>query len=200
MIETTGLTALIQLSSLLVFYILGIVKYRKLKIIVELYVIFFIFTFILGYGIKKGVDKIITPKTEHAKYIVYLAPKPLPKEESLQDMVVASAKSHNVPIPIAKALVQVESRWNPKAISYAGASGLCQLMPGTFKWVYPEGKDIFNPKDNAHAGMKYLRELYNESGSWHTALAKYNGGGKYYKSLECQRYAEKVLSIAELTA
>lgn len=49
----------------------------------------------------------------------------------------------------------VESRYNPEAVSSAGAKGIMQIMPNT--WNAWGSGDIFNPHDNIFAGSNYLR-------------------------------------------
>ncbi len=74
-----------------------------------------------------------------------------------------------------------ESRFDPKAISSAGAIGLMQVMPATGRQVGLP--NIKNPQINIHAGTKYMRWLYNKFDNslpsvdrmWFT-LASYNAG------------------------
>jgi len=83
---------------------------------------------------------------------------------------------------IFQALVFQESRFDPLAVSYAGAKGLAQIMPDTFA-QWSNSKDIFDPEANLAVGAKYLGWLY---GQWTAdrpeadrialALASYNAG------------------------
>lgn len=76
------------------------------------------------------------------------------------------------------AVILTESGYNTRAKSPCGASGLMQLMPGTF---YSKGfKNIYSIEENVHAGVKHLAGLkarYN--GNIYLALAAYNAGGGY---------------------
>lgn len=81
------------------------------------------------------------------------------------------------------ALVREESNFNTSIVSYAGARGLSQLMPGTAvetaKWMGTrvELKDLHDPKTNLKIGAKFLDVVYNQTGdSPFLALAAYNAG------------------------
>jgi soluble lytic murein transglycosylase-like protein len=85
----------------------------------------------------------------------------------------AAARRHGVPEQLFLRLVQQESGWKPRVVSHAGAIGLAQLMPGTARYL---GVNPRNPSQNLDGGAKYLREQYDEFGSWRLALAAYNAG------------------------
>lgn len=85
----------------------------------------------------------------------------------------AAALKHNVPEDLFLRLVQQESGWNPGAASSAGALGLAQLMPGTANRL---GVDIDDPAQNLEGGARYLRQMYDQFGTWKLALAAYNAG------------------------
>lgn len=110
-------------------------------------------------------------------------------------MVEVKAIEHNIPIEIAKSLIEVESNWKVDAISYAQAVGLCQVLPSTFVIYADKGYNIMEPSDNIEVSFRYLENLYKYDNNWSIVLGKYNGG-KYWKSAECQGYARKILTMA----
>ena len=82
-----------------------------------------------------------------------------------------------------------ESRFNPNAVSPAGAKGVAQFMPfHKGKWGLESGNDFFDPKASIDAGAKFMSHLTERTGSQQLALVAYNGGEKAID------YVEKNLS------
>jgi len=85
------------------------------------------------------------------------------------------AESHGVSPALVKAVIKVESGFDPQAVSSQGAVGLMQVMPETARRV-----GVSNPHDphsNIVAGVKYLKKLLEMFGGNETlALAAYNSG------------------------
>lgn len=80
---------------------------------------------------------------------------------------------------LAFRLVQVESRFDPRAASPAGAVGLTQLMPGTAREFQPDvtREQLLDPATNLRIGFRYLRALIREQrGDLRLALLVYNRG------------------------
>jgi hypothetical protein len=76
---------------------------------------------------------------------------------------------------LVQAVVQVESGYNPKALSNKGAIGLMQLMPGTARELGID--DPWNPDRNVEGGTAYLRKMLDFfNGDLEFALAAYNAG------------------------
>lgn len=82
-----------------------------------------------------------------------------------------------------RAVMQVESAGDPRAVSHAGAMGLMQVMPGTWNVLREDhglGADPFEPRDNILAGTAYLRAMLDRYGTVGGMLAAYNAGpGRY---------------------
>lgn len=89
------------------------------------------------------------------------------------EMARAAARRHNVPEDLFLRLVHQESRWNPGAVSHAGALGLAQLMPETAALL---GVNPHDPHQNLDGGARYLRMMFDRFGNWRLALAAYNAG------------------------
>lgn len=99
------------------------------------------------------------------------------REHLFHPIILEAAKKYNVDTALVKAVIMAESSYNPMAISKKGARGLMQLMPATATALGVE--DLFNPKHNVNAGVRYLKMLLNQfEGDPLLALAAYNAGSK----------------------
>lgn len=97
------------------------------------------------------------------------------KSEPFHPIILKAANRHEVDPALVKAVIMVESRYNPHAISKRGAKGLMQLMPRTARSLGVE--DSFNPEHNVNGGVKYLKQLLDEfDDNLKFALAAYNAG------------------------
>lgn len=92
------------------------------------------------------------------------------------DAIVYEAASHTGLDPcLIFSVMRAESGFNPAAVSPKGASGLMQLMPATASRFGV--RNIFDPRENIHAGSRYLRWLLDRfNGDLRLALAGYNAG------------------------
>ena len=91
----------------------------------------------------------------------------------LGDVHAAEAR-FGIPHGLLDALIWTESRYNPHAVSNAGAAGLGQLMPGTAKELGVRNR--FDPQSNIFGAASYLRQMLDRFGMVHLALAAYNAG------------------------
>lgn len=108
---------------------------------------------------------------------------------------------HGVDPELIRSVIEVESGFDSRAVSHAGARGLMQLMPPTAARY--NVRNSFSPDDNINGGTRYLKYLLGRyDGNLKLALAAYNAGenavDKYsgvppYR--ETKRYIEKVLSL-----
>jgi soluble lytic murein transglycosylase-like protein len=90
-------------------------------------------------------------------------------------MVAVAARTHGLDVALLHAVISVESRYNHKAVSRAGAVGLMQLMPAIAKRYGVS--DSFDPEQNINGGARYLRDLIKLfKGNVSLALAAYNAG------------------------
>lgn len=121
---------------------------------------------------------------------------------NIRDMIKKAAKENNLRPELLEAVVQVESGYNPDAVSSKGASGLMQLMPAT---AHALGvSDPFDPEQNLMGGAKYLRQQLDRfNGDEKKALAAYNAGPGAVLRFngvppypETQNYVKKVISFA----
>lgn len=92
----------------------------------------------------------------------------------ISSLVKESSANHGVPEELVHAVIQQESGGRANAKSPVGASGLMQLMPETAKSLGVT--DINNPAQNIDAGVRYLKQMKDQFGSWDLALAAYNAG------------------------
>lgn len=90
-------------------------------------------------------------------------------------LIIEAARYYTLPPALVKAVVAVESSFEPSAVSHAGAQGLMQLIPSTARAM--QVRDPFVPRDNIFGGARYLRILANQfKGDVRLTVAAYNAG------------------------
>ena len=102
---------------------------------------------------------------------------------SWQSFIDEAASRFSVPASWIRAVIQIESKGNPKAVSPKGAVGLMQLMPDTYAELrarYGLGTDPTDPHDNIVAGTAYLRDMRERFGT-EGFIAAYNAGPQRYE-------------------
>lgn len=119
-------------------------------------------------------------------------------DDTLDSIIRAAAKKHQLDPALVKAVIGTESGWNPMAVSPKGAQGLMQLIPSTAQ-RFGVG-NAFDPSQNIEGGTTYLRELLDRyHGDLSKSLAAYNAGERAVDAVggvpaypETQRYVQKV--------
>ncbi|HLV21773.1 MAG TPA: lytic transglycosylase domain-containing protein [Polyangiaceae bacterium] len=110
-----------------------------------------------------------------------------------------AAALYQIPEELVRAVILVESNYDPRAVSPADARGLMQLIPATAERMLVT--DVFDPRQNIFGGVRYLRILANLfNGDLALTVAAYNAGehavmryGGIPPYAETQAYVRKVL-------
>jgi len=110
-------------------------------------------------------------------------PEPLPEATPYRQEVEAAAEAADLHPWLVAAVVETESRWDPGAVSRAGAAGLMQLMPSAA--ADHAVKDPFDPAENLRGGTQHLRRMLDRFDDLRLALAAYNAG-----AATVERYAD----------
>lgn len=115
----------------------------------------------------------------------------------LEAEVERAADAYGLSRKVLKALVKVESAYNPNAVSRVGARGIAQIMPFNAKRCgLPNADHLWDPTYNLRCGARILREELDQHGDLQRALTVYNCGR--VKCSEGQKYAKKVLALSSV--
>jgi len=126
----------------------------------------------------------------------------LAKSALYDPMIERAARSAAVRPELVRAVIVVESAFNPRAVSKRGAQGLMQLRPATARRYGVS--DAFDPEQNITAGAHYLRDLLARFGNnLELTLAAYNAGEdaveRYGRSIppfsETRQYVPAVMRV-----
>ena len=136
-----------------------------------------------GTGTLTNRPELFRGNPDYVEVIIHFDPVKVPprlrKEPSEDGFEIDGAVQHYAtrygldPL-LVYAVIRVESRGDPYAVSPAGARGLMQLMPGTAAEM---GVNVFDPAENIAGGTQYLSKLLRlYGGNIELALAGYNAG------------------------
>ena len=137
-----------------------------------------------------GTIAVLTTDTSTAKSAPYEA------------AITEHARRQQVAADLVRAVIQVESAFNPVAVSSKGAMGLMQLMPATARDLGVANP--FDPEQNIRGGVKYLKQLLERfDNKVELALAAYNAGmgnvekyGAVPPFKETRNYVDKITKAA----
>jgi soluble lytic murein transglycosylase-like protein len=146
---------------------------------------------IYAYTAPDGAVSLSNVPTDERYAVLIAAPKPvvavpavvvagklpsgLAAKAGYDKLVERVSRSYGLESALLHAVISVESRYNPKAVSGKGAAGLMQLMPDTAKRYGVA--DRFDPRQNLEGGARYLRDLLRLfDNNVSLALAAYNAG------------------------
>jgi hypothetical protein len=128
------------------------------------------------------------------------SPMSLTTPDHTLQLIQALARQYRIESRLIQAIIKVESNFDPRAVSSAGALGLMQLMPATVKRFAVN--DPFNPRANIEGGIRYLKHLLRQfPNDLRHVLAAYNAGEnavRRYNGIppypETQRYVKRVMA------
>ena len=138
------------------------------------------------------------------EHIIFKRIQKTPNVQKFEALVNSEAEKQKLDPALVKAVIAVESAYDPLAVSPKGAVGLMQLIPGTAQ-RYGVKKST-DPQDNVSGGTRYLRDLLAMfNGNLPLALAGYNAGEgavQRYKNTippfpETQAYVKLVMQFHE---
>ncbi len=159
------------------------IRHKYIVIFCTIFIVFLsvlpIYADIYLYIDKEG-NYYFTNSPKSSKYRLFIRekrPKPLRSHPANKyDKYIKEASTrHGVAFSLLKAIIKVESDFDPRAVSKKGATGLMQIMPGNFELL--SIKNPFNPRENILGGAQYFKQLLNRfNGNPEIALAAYNAG------------------------
>jgi soluble lytic murein transglycosylase-like protein len=155
---------------------------------------------VISFTNKPG-GKLVARDTQKAKVQPIMPSDTSAERFTRYDVYIHQAAAlYQIPEELVRAVIKVESDFDPRAVSRASARGLMQLVPGTAERMMVT--DIFDPRQNVFGGVRYLRVLANLfNGDLELTIAGYNAGenavirhGGIPPYAETQDYVARVLA------
>jgi len=116
----------------------------------------------------------VAGESDEFRAVASVAPSNVPDTDAICNALAAAAQENDLPIDFFTRLIWQESRFDPTAVSRAGAQGVAQFMPATATW---RGlSDPFDPLESIAKSAKLLHDLRREFGNLGVAAAAYNAG------------------------
>jgi len=130
-------------------------------------------------------------------------PVTAPPRGPYDDLIIEAARLYSLDPQLIRSVVQVESAFNPTAVSPAGAKGLMQLRPRLARELGV--RNPFDPRQSIMGGARFLRRLIDmHEGNIRLALASYNAGPRNVKRYggvppfqETQNYIKRIIELLE---
>ena len=159
-------------------------------------------TFDRSLVIKITEDEVPYPQETAAEPVAQVEPAAglvLAASTPYDPIIEQASGRHGIDARLVKAVIQVESAFQPRARSHKGAMGLMQLMPTTARQY--NARNPYDPISNIEAGTKYLKSLLDKF-ELPLALAAYNAGegavtrfGGIPPYAETEAYVAKILGL-----
>jgi hypothetical protein len=148
-----------------------------------------------------GAQSFPVPKTQTVRATTPFRFQPVADYEPL---IRENANRQGIRPDLVRAVIQVESGFNARAVSPKGAKGLMQLMPATAARFGV--RNVFDPTENIRAGVDYLRSLLDRYDNEELALAAYNAGpgavDRYASQVppfpETRNYVQRIRAVTAL--
>jgi soluble lytic murein transglycosylase-like protein len=124
----------------------------------------------------KGAQLVARDSARRALVVPVMPRDQSPARFSRYDLYIRQAAAlYQIPEELIRAVIMVESGFDPGAVSPMNAQGLMQLIPGTAERMMVT--DVFDPRQNVFGGTRYLRVLANLfNGDLELTVAAYNAG------------------------
>ena len=129
--------------------------------------------------------------------------------QKFKDEVSLYSEKYDVPEYVIYAVIRIESKFDPEAVSRSGALGLMQMLPPTFEWLtgdehlaeHLEFSALKDPNVSIRYGTYYLKYLYDKFQKWDIVFAAYNWGeGNVTRLLADGEYTDEDGNITYIPA